>query len=369
MADAAPNENANDKAHEKNKTKEIKEHREKMDAKAKIFQKQLDKIMALEDEIIESADSNLKNNPQTKLDRENEKFDRMIEKHDNEYDFPPAQINKLIEQQEQFESKVNDLNLQEFIVSAGINGLTKEIQVGLDSETVNSTNESEVIAMIDNIMPKSAKWHVIYSSRAQLDSCNQQICDPLIGGNLIKIVGVGNCSMGFQAHYGGISGLVTAGHCFDGDIGKTVNDADGDFIGTTHAESVTWGNTYCDCGFISASYSETDNKVYRSSSTQYTLESYVSSTDQPNDLIYKSGKTSGVTIGFVENINQSNWVGLTVYKNVVSSNASHQGGDSGGTVFNGSTLYGIIQGHNSDTYFHMPIDKIISVFGAAPVLG
>lgn len=363
----------------RDKTTDIKNHEKILLDGVEIYKNHMEKILDLNDKLIDpnvQSYTTLKN----QLDNEKAMLAEFIAQNKAENTIPEKKLTKLMKQQAKIEEKVIQKNLQRFITSIGIDTYTQEIQIGLDANTVNSGNKDRIINKIDQIIPNKVQWHIVLDTqRMSLDNCtNEKYCSPLLGGNTVKINTGGICSNGFQATIGGIFGFVTAGHCADNKVGKTVVDYQDDLLGTVKKETFYWG-TECDCTFIEASSSQTDNKTYLSQGTQQTITSYTSSIYQGGDYIIKSGAGEyGINYGVITGLNKSNFgydssIGWFWIRGLVESTAQSMEGDSGGTVIGdpqSSSLYGIISGGDGNTkYYHVPIDKIISKLGIAPILG
>lgn len=294
-----------------------------------------------------------------------------IDKKNHEKDIPQAQMEKLISQQDAFEEKLIDSDVIEFVTSVGIDITSKEIQVGINQDIVSSDNIDTIVSDLEKIMPKNAKWHVVYSDTVELLSCNQDECDPIIGGNKIRNIDGDKCSYGFQAKKGSVWGWITAGHCVDGLVGSLVKDHSYDIIGAVNAENFYWG-TYCDCAWITDNTSNpVDNKVYLGS--QYTITKTTPASGQQNDRIYKSGQQGGVDSGYVSALHVTVIdFGAGYYvRDLVRSNAAMDHGDSGGTIveyYDKHDLYGIVAAHDWWGNYHTPIDRIVSDMNITPVL-
>lgn len=248
---------------------------------------------------------------------------------------------------------------------------SKEIQIGLNENLVNSENIDSIVDQIDEIMPDNAEWHVVYSDMATFLSCTQLECDPIIGGNYISVTNGQNCSYGFQATKGTDDGFVTAGHCADGLVGNSVKDYSGNAIGTVDEEDFSWG-TSCDCAWITADDADIGNYVFYVPSIQYQITDTTQASEQQNDYIMKSGQAGGIDFGQVSDTNVTVFTGDYYVKNLVRSNAVMDHGDSGGTIVeNGdrSDLYGIVAADDAWGYYHTPIDQITAHLGVSPVLG
>lgn len=169
----------------------------------------------------------------------------------------------------------------------------------------------------------------------QLATCNNGAladCDPLESGVEMQVTGMGNCTIGIRATYGGDDGYVTAGHCADGHEDDNVGqDSISSVIGTVSKETYNAGSSYetCDCAFIEIdSGSRTmDADVYWDS---YYPTSEADASDEDYVKIYgKSGKTYGYVDGTCEDIVDNS---STTLKCVVIVDNAANGGDSGGAV-------------------------------------
>jgi len=387
LAEAIPNENANEKAKEKDRTNEFKENAKKNNKIRDELQIDYNEFLDLKGKIKNAEkktslssieDKQLKENKKRSEELSNKFEVRQKELHKN--DIPEAKLNKMMENQDEFETELIKTELIQVVTSVGIDLATKEIQIGLNQDIVNDSNINDIVSQMDAIMPKNTNWHFVYSDTIQNLACNQSQCAPLIGGNEIRIDNGQSsesdwkkCSFGYKAKKGSSYGIVTAGHCLDGYLNKDVHDSVGTAIGYTVSESYYWG-TSCDCGWILAGNSLIDNKVYLDSSTQTTITKTTSDTSQQNDDIVKSGITTGATVGTVSAINVSGfdfWAGYYV-KDLVRSNLNAQKGDSGGTVVelgSENDLYGVLSGKDSNGTYHEPVNNLNSVLGVTPILG
>ncbi len=293
-----------------------------------------------------------------------------IERINHMKDIPKTQVERLIHQQDTFERKLLNSDAVKFVTSIGIDITSKEIQIGLNKNIVNSDNIDLIVSELEQMMPQNIKWHVVYSTPAEALSCNQNECTPIIGGNYIKVSGMeAACSFGFQAKKGLTRGWITAGHCADGRVGSSVKDYSNDNIGTVSSEKSYWGN--CDCAWITSGSSIADNKVYGGGT--HIITKTTSASGQQNDTIMKSGQGGGVDFGTVSaihvtvlNVAQGEYV-----RDLVRSNTVMAHGDSGGTVVESGDkgdLYGIVATHDWWGYYHTPIDQITSQMGITAVL-
>jgi len=294
-----------------------------------------------------------------------------IDKKNHMRDIPQAQLERLIKQQDSFEEKLLRTDLVKFVTSIGIDITSQEIQVGVDRDIVNSGNIDVLVAEFERMMPENAKWHVVYSDRVEFLSCNQIECDPIIGGNYIKVDGMDSCSFGFQAKKDSVLGWITAGHCADGKVGSLARDASNDIIGAVNVEKFYWG-TYCDCAWLTVVPTTlVDNKVY--SGGIFTITKTTSASNQQNDTILKSGYAGEVDEGVVSALHVTVIDFLNEYyvRDLVRSDTPMEHGDSGGTIIekkDQSDLYGIATAHDWWGRYHTPIDRIITEMSVTPIL-
>ena len=294
-----------------------------------------------------------------------------MENENHKKNIQQTKLRELVYQQILFEKKLQNSNILEFVTTVGIDVTSKEIQVGLNQDTVNPKNIDSIVFAIGQFMPEDTPWHIVYSDAVTSLSCTQNECEPLIGGNWIEVVGDAPCSFGFKAIKDGVYGFITAGHCADGLVGNSVYDYSGTNIGTVSQERFDWG-TSCDCAWITGSTSLYNNEVFDMPST-HTITQTTQASEQQNDLIMKTGAAGGISYGTVSAVNVSVYSVLDGYyvQNLVRSDVAMVHGDSGGTIVSASdkgNLYGIATAHDWWGNYHTPVDQIIAHMGVTPIL-
>jgi len=360
-----------EKADKNHKDKTLERIKEKTDRD--ITSKKLKNIYFEEEDLRKKIDIETREDEKQKMNKrigEIKSERKQIEIDNHKRDISKTELNRLITNQDHFEANLLNSNVLEFVTSIGIDITSKEIQIGLNSDIVNSENIDVIVGQLDQLMPKQVKWHVVYSDVAEPLGCTQKECDPVIGGNLIKVSGMNDCSFGFQAKKGSTWGWITAGHCADGKVGSSVFDYSGDNIGTVSAENFYWG-TYCDCAWIISSSNVVDNKVYGGGVPTITKITYAS--QQQNDTIMKSGQKGGVDFGTVSAIHVTviDFLSGFYLRDLVRSDVSMEHGDSGGTIVKSDDrgdLYGIATIHDWWGNYHTPIDNITTEMKVSPVL-
>jgi hypothetical protein len=270
------------------------------------------------------------------------------------------------------------------LVSAGINGKTKAIEIVLSKDVENSAIKDQYLGIISKLIPATVPWHVSYGNYPEPVSCTSRTgaCTPIMGGISIGIKGKFACTMGFEATRSGVTGFVTAGHCAAGkSAGTSVYQpyaTTNSTVGTLVTELYSGNNPVtCDCSFINTGSTSISDQIFYSSTYQPKLASTTAMSSQSGSIV-QSGLTSGEVTGTVTSTNvsitESGGIQVT---GLVKDSMSSDCGDSGSPVTNSlfsPSLYGIVVANggtcgtpNSTTY-HVPSDAISSILGASAVL-
>jgi streptogrisin D len=161
------------------------------------------------------------------------------------------------------------------------------------------------------------------------------------------------CSAGFNVHQGGQNYIITAGHCTQGlpnwqGVGPSV---DSSFPGT-------------DYGLIRNDSSSAPGAVdlYNGSSQQISSAGSASVGEQ----VCKSGRTTGLTCGTVQALNQTvDYGNGDVVYGLIQTNVYSDHGDSGGALFDGGTALGTVSGGDSQTDYFQPVTAALSAYGVS----
>ena len=354
----------------KDKTLERTQEKNDRDLVLQKIQKLYNEEKQLKDQLQSEDDQAEKQRINTRLGQIQSELDR-IDRANHANDMSQSQIDELIGQQDAFEEKLMLSNAVKFVTTVGIDITSKEIQVGLNRDLVDSKNVDSIVSDLRKMMPADARWHFVFSDTATLLSCtDQEECDPIIGGNYIKVSGMKPCSFGFQAKQGSTWGWVTAGHCADERDTQSVFNHSNENIGVVQDETFYWG-TYCDCAWISSRANAVDNKVILNG--VYTITKTTPASQQQNDTIMKSGYAGGVRSGIISALHVTVidfWEGEYI-RDLVRSNTLMAHGDSGGTIVeygDKGDLYGIATTHDWWGNYHTPIDRITSTLKVTPIL-
>ncbi|MEO3780520.1 S1 family peptidase [Micromonospora sp. B11E3] len=186
------------------------------------------------------------------------------------------------------------------------------------------------------------------------------------GGQAIYAQGGGRCSLGFNVRSSsGVYYFLTAGHCTNIAVNWYSNSAQTALLGSRTGSSFP-GNDY---GIVRHSNSaNAAGNVYLYNGT------YRDVTGAANAFVgqsvQRSGSTTGLRGGSVTALNATvNYAQGSVY-GLIRTNVCAEPGDSGGSLFSGSTALGLTSGGSGNctfggtTYFQ-PVTEALSVYGVS----
>ncbi len=186
----------------------------------------------------------------------------------------------------------------------------------------------------------------------------------LAGGDAIY-GGQYRCSLGFNVRSGSTYYFLTAGHC--GNIASTwySNSSHTTVLGTTAGSSFP-GNDYAIVRYTNGSVPPGTVDLYNGSSQDITsaANAFV------GEAVKRSGSTTGVHSGTVSATNATvNYAEGTV-TGLIKTNVCAEGGDSGGSLFDGTKAIGLTSGGSGNcssggtTYFQ-PVTEALSAYGVS----
>jgi len=173
------------------------------------------------------------------------------------------------------------------------------------------------------------------------------------------------CSLGFNVRSGTTYYFLTAGHC--GNIASTwySNSAHTAVLGNTAGSSFP-GNDYAIVRYTNGSVPPGTVDLYNGTSQDITTaaNAFV------GEAVKRSGSTTGVHSGSVTATNATvNYAEGTV-TGLIRTNVCAEGGDSGGSLFDGTKALGLTSGGSGNcssggtTYFQ-PVTEPLSVYGVS----
>lgn len=174
------------------------------------------------------------------------------------------------------------------------------------------------------------------------------------------------CSLGFNVrNSAGAYYFLTAGHC--GNIASTwySNSAKTAVLGTTAGSSFP-GNDYAIVKYTNGSTPPGTVDLYNGSSQDITTaaNAFV------GEAVKRSGSTTGVHSGSVTATNATVNYAEGSVSGLIKTNVCAEGGDSGGSLFDGSKALGLTSGGSGNcssggiTYFQ-PVTEPLSVYGVS----
>jgi streptogrisin D len=167
------------------------------------------------------------------------------------------------------------------------------------------------------------------------------------------------CSLGFNVVSGSTYYFLTAGHC--GNIASTwySNSGHTTVLGTTAGSSFP-GNDYAIVRYTNTSITKTGGVGSQDITS--------AGTPSVNQTVYRRGSTTGVHSGKVTALNATvNYAEGTV-SGLIRTTVCAEGGDSGGSLYSGTTAYGLTSGGSGNcssggtTYFQ-PVTEALSAYG------
>ncbi|MEV5750799.1 S1 family peptidase [Actinoallomurus sp. NPDC052308] len=187
---------------------------------------------------------------------------------------------------------------------------------------------------------------------------------PLISGGDAIYGGGYRCSVGFNVQDGsGNAYFLTAGHC--GNDASSWTDDSGQPLGDT-IDSRFPGTDYAIVQYTGWADHSSDVDLYDGSTQPITQagDAYV------GEWVQRSGSTSGVHDGTVNGLDATvNYSEGTVY-GLIDTDVCAEPGDSGGSLFDGSTAVGLTSGGSGDCSsggetFFQPVTAALDAYGVS----
>ncbi|MGH3241469.1 MAG: S1 family peptidase [Spirillospora sp.] len=181
------------------------------------------------------------------------------------------------------------------------------------------------------------------------------------GGEAIR-TGGSRCSLGFNAKKGNEYYFITAGHCTN--IGTTWTDSSGQTLGTTAGSSFP-GNDY---GIVKYTSTPTDTQGSVHLYGQGTQDITSAGNATVGERVTRSGSTTQVHTGSVNALNQTVNYQEGSVSGLIRTNVCAEPGDSGGSLFDGTTALGMTSGGSGNcssggTTFFQPVTEPMQVYG------
>ncbi|MFG2332697.1 S1 family peptidase [Streptomyces sp. NPDC048604] len=188
----------------------------------------------------------------------------------------------------------------------------------------------------------------------------------LIAGGQAIYAGGGRCSLGFNVRSGSTYYALTAGHCTN--IAGTwyTNSANTTLLGTRAGTSFPTN----DYGIIRHSNaSAADGRVYLYNGTYRDITGAANA--YVGQSVQRSGSTTGLRSGTVTGLNATvNYGNGDIVYGLIQTNVCAEPGDSGGSLFSGTTALGLTSGGSGNctsggTTFFQPVTEALSAYGVS----
>jgi streptogrisin D len=228
---------------------------------------------------------------------------------------------------------------------------TDQVVVSVD-RTVTGAKLAEVKAAI-------AK----YGEAARIEHVDGRFSLRISGGDAIY-GGQYRCSLGFNVHSGSTGYFLTAGHC--GNIAATWYSDGGHtaVLGDTVGSSFP-GNDYAIVQYANGATQPSDVDLYGGSQTITSAgNAFV------GESVARSGSTTGVHTGTVQALDATVNYSEGTVSGLIQTDVCAEGGDSGGSLFDGSTALGLTSGGSGDCTvggqtFFQPVTEALAAYGVS----
>ncbi|GGT70962.1 S1 family peptidase [Streptomyces althioticus] len=183
----------------------------------------------------------------------------------------------------------------------------------------------------------------------------------IAGGDAITGNG-GRCSLGFNVTKGGEPHFLTAGHCTEGI--STWSDSSGNVIGENAASSFP-GDDYGLVKYTADVAHPSEVNLYNGSSQSISGAAEATVGMQ----VTRSGSTTQVHSGTVTGLDATvNYGNGDIVNGLIQTDVCAEPGDSGGSLFSGSSAVGLTSGGSGDctsggTTFFQPVTEALSATG------
>ena len=231
----------------------------------------------------------------------------------------------------------------------GVDPVANTVLVSLD-ESVGSREVAEVKAVTNR-----------FPGLVTIERADGKFTTNISGGEAITGSG-GRCSLGFNVTNGSTDFFLTAGHCTN-----AISDwftSGGAFIGPTVGSSFP-GNDYGIVRHDGGVPHPGDVFLYPGSQDiTSAANAFV------NEHVVRSGSTTQVHDGFVQALNVTVTYPQGTVGGLIQTNVCAEPGDSGGSLFDGSTAIGLTSGGSGNcssggTTFFQPVVEPLGVYGVS----
>ncbi|MFG3712694.1 S1 family peptidase [Micromonospora sp. NPDC047730] len=229
------------------------------------------------------------------------------------------------------------------------------------NQVVVSVDSTVTGAKLERVKAAAARMNGAIRIEAEAGVLSTRIS----GGQAIYAGGGGRCSLGFNVRSGSTYYFLTAGHCTNIASSWYSNSAQTSLLGTRTGTSFP-GDDYGIVRHSNSANAAGNVYLYNGSYRDITAagNAYV------GQSVQRSGSTTGLRGGSVTALNATvNYAEGSVY-GLIRTNVCAEPGDSGGSLFSGSTALGLTSGGSGNcswggtTYFQ-PVTEALSRYGVS----
>ncbi|MFC4467110.1 S1 family peptidase [Streptomyces xiangluensis] len=198
-------------------------------------------------------------------------------------------------------------------------------------------------------------------AKAELKTTKGEFKKFIAGGDAIT-GGGSRCSLGFNVLQGGEPAFLTAGHCTEAIT--SWSDADGNVIGE-NADSSFPGDDYGLVKYTGDVEHPSEVNLYNGSAQEITGAAEATVGME----VVRSGSTTQVSDGTVTGLDATvNYGGGDVVEGLIQTDVCAEPGDSGGSLFSGSSAIGLTSGGSGDCTsggetFFQPVTEALEATG------
>ncbi len=231
------------------------------------------------------------------------------------------------------------------------------------------TRADQVVVSVDRTVTgsKLAKVTAVaaqFGAAARIEHVAGTFSKRIAGGDAIYGGGY-RCSLGFNVRSGTSYYFLTAGHCGNSASTWYSNSSQTAVLGNTAGSSFP-GNDYAIVRYSTSTVPPGTVDLYNGTSQDITTaaNAYV------GEAVKRSGSTTGVHGGTVQAVNATVNYAEGAVSGLIQTNVCAEGGDSGGSLFSGTTALGLTSGGSGNctsggtTYFQ-PVTEALSVYGVS----
>jgi streptogrisin D len=223
------------------------------------------------------------------------------------------------------------------------------------NQVIVSVDESITGAKLDAVKATVAKL----GDAARVETIPGKISLRISGGDAIYSGG-GRCSLGFNVrNSAGTNYFLTAGHCTRGTSSWNNGSVT---LGTTAGSSFP-GNDY---GIVRY----TNTTITKTGGVGTSIDITRAATPAVGATVYRRGSTTGTRSGRVTALNSTVNYAEGSVSGLIRTTVCAQPGDSGGSLYSGSTAHGLTSGGSGNctsggtTYFQ-PVTEALSAYGVS----